>query len=46
MYEILLHGMKFEGTIEAVTVRVKKPEVQLGGPLDCAALEVRRRREV
>jgi dihydroneopterin aldolase len=30
--------------IEAVTVRVRKPEVRLGGPLDHAAVEIMRRR--
>jgi dihydroneopterin aldolase len=30
--------------IDEVTVRVRKPEVQLGGPLDHAMVEVRRRR--
>jgi len=30
--------------IEEVLVRVRKPEVRLGGPLDHAAVEVRRRR--
>lgn len=31
--------------VDAVTVRVRKPQVQLGGPLDVAAVEVSRRRE-
>ena len=30
--------------IEEVTVRVRKPQVRLGGPLDHAAVEIRRRR--
>jgi 7,8-dihydroneopterin aldolase/epimerase/oxygenase len=30
--------------VEEVVVRVRKPEVRLGGPLDHAAVEVRRRR--
>ena len=30
--------------VEEVTVRVRKPEVQLGGPLDYAGVEIRRRR--
>ncbi len=30
--------------VGVVTVRVKKPEVRLGGPLDYAAVEVTRRR--
>lgn len=31
--------------VDAVTVRVRKPQVQLGGSLDAAAVEVSRRRE-
>jgi dihydroneopterin aldolase len=31
--------------VEEVVVRVRKPEVRLGGPLDHAAVEIRRRRE-
>jgi dihydroneopterin aldolase len=30
--------------IEAVTVRVRKPEVRLGGPLDYAGVDISRRR--
>jgi len=30
--------------VEEVTVRVRKPEVRLGGPLEYAGVEVRRRR--
>jgi dihydroneopterin aldolase len=30
--------------IDEVTVRVRKPQVRLGGPLDHAAVEIRRRR--
>ncbi len=30
--------------VETVTVRVKKPEVQLGGPVDYEAVEIMRRR--
>lgn len=30
--------------VDEVTVRVRKPEVRLGGPLDHAAVEIRRRR--
>jgi dihydroneopterin aldolase len=29
---------------DEVTVRIRKPEVELGGPLDHAAVEIRRRR--
>lgn len=32
--------------VEAVMVRVKKPEVQLGGPVDYEAVEVTRRRRL
>lgn len=31
--------------VEEVVVRVRKPEVRLGGPLDHAAVEIRRMRE-
>ena len=31
--------------VEEVVVRVRKPEVQLGGPLDYAGVEIRRARE-
>ena len=31
--------------VEEVVVRVRKPEVRLGGPLDYAGVEIRRRRE-
>lgn len=31
--------------VDAVTVRVKKPEVQLGGGLDYVAVEIMRRRQ-
>lgn len=31
--------------LELVTVRVKKPEARLGGPLDYEAVEITRRRE-
>ena len=30
--------------VDAVVVRVRKPEVRLGGPLDSAAVEIRRTR--
>ena len=33
------------GTVEAVVVRVRKPDVDLGGPIDSASVEIRRRRE-
>jgi dihydroneopterin aldolase len=31
--------------VDEITVRVRKPEVRLGGPLDHAGVEIRRRRE-
>ena len=31
--------------VDKVTVRVRKPDVELGGPLDYAGVEIRRRRE-
>ena len=33
------------GNVEAVVVRVRKPDVDLGGPIDSAGVEIRRRRE-
>lgn len=33
-----------DARIDAITVRVRKPEVQLGGPLDYAGVEVTRQR--
>jgi dihydroneopterin aldolase len=32
------------GTLEAVVVRVRKPDVDLGGPIDSAGVEIRRLR--
>lgn len=32
-------------TVDEVVVRVRKPDVQLGGPLDHAAVEIARRRD-
>ena len=32
-------------TVDEVVVRVRKPDVDLGGPLDHAGVEIRRRRE-
>ncbi|MDR7481008.1 MAG: dihydroneopterin aldolase [Armatimonadota bacterium] len=31
--------------VDGVTVRVRKPQVRLGGPLDAAAVEITRRRK-
>jgi dihydroneopterin aldolase len=33
------------GAADEVVVRVRKPDVELGGPLDYAGVEIRRRRE-
>ena len=33
------------GNVEAVVVRVRKPDVDLGGPIDSAGVEIRRSRE-
>jgi dihydroneopterin aldolase len=33
------------GTVDEVVVRVRKPDVDLGGPLDYAGVELNRRRE-
>lgn len=37
--------LALDARVEAVAVRVRKPEVQLGGPLESAAVEIRRARE-
>ena len=34
-----------KGTVEAMVVRVRKPDVDLGGPIDSAGVEIRRTRE-
>ena len=34
------------GMVAEVVVRVRKPDVDLGGPIDAAGVEIRRRREV
>ena len=33
------------GMVDEVVVRVRKPDVDLGGPIDSAGVEIRRRRE-
>jgi 7,8-dihydroneopterin aldolase/epimerase/oxygenase len=33
------------GTVDEVVVRVRKPDVDLGGPLEYAGVEIRRRRD-
>ncbi len=42
--EAVAHRVLEADRVEAVTVRVRKPHVQLGGPLAYAAVEVTRRR--
>ncbi len=42
--EAVAHRVLEVDRVEAVTVRVRKPHVQLGGPLAYAAVEVTRRR--
>ena len=42
--EAVAHRMLEAERVQAVTVRVRKPHVQLGGPLAYAAVEVTRRR--
>ena len=43
--EAICHELLNEqARVQEVTVRVRKPEVRLGGPLDHAAVEIRRRR--
>jgi len=42
--EAIAHELLVELPVDEVTVRVRKPEVQLGGPLRAAGVEIRRRR--
>jgi dihydroneopterin aldolase len=42
--EAIAHELLVEFPADEVTVRVRKPEVQLGGPLKAAGVEIRRRR--
>jgi 7,8-dihydroneopterin aldolase/epimerase/oxygenase len=42
--EAIAHALLDVERVQAVTVRVHKPHVRLGGPLDSAAVEVTRRR--
>ena len=42
--EAIAHELLVEFPADEVTVRVRKPEVQLGGPLQAAGVEIRRRR--
>jgi dihydroneopterin aldolase len=41
--EAISHEILAEFPVTEVAVRVRKPKVQLGGPLDHAAVEIRRR---
>ena len=42
--EAISHELLADFPITEVGVRIRKPEVQLGGPLDHASVEIRRRR--
>jgi dihydroneopterin aldolase len=42
--EAISHELLADFDVEEVTVRIRKPAVQLGGPLDYAGVEIRRRR--
>jgi dihydroneopterin aldolase len=42
--EAISHELLADFPITEVCVRIRKPEVQLGGPLDHASVEIRRRR--
>jgi dihydroneopterin aldolase len=42
--EAISHEVLADFDVNEVTVRVRKPEVQLSGPLDYAGVEIRRRR--
>lgn len=42
--EAISHELLADFDVREVGVRVRKPAVQLGGPLDHAAVEIRRRR--
>lgn len=42
--EAIAHALLDVDGVQAVTVRVRKPHVRLGGPLESAAVEVTRRR--
>ena len=43
--ETIAEGLLFSFEVDEVVVRVRKPAVRLGGPLDHAAVEITRRRE-
>jgi 7,8-dihydroneopterin aldolase/epimerase/oxygenase len=40
--EVIAEGLLFSFEVESVVVRVRKPAVQLGGPLDHAMVEIAR----
>jgi dihydroneopterin aldolase len=42
--EAISHELLTDFEVQEVGVRVRKPEVQLGGPLDYAGVEIRRQR--
>jgi 7,8-dihydroneopterin aldolase/epimerase/oxygenase len=42
--ETIAEGLLYSFVVDEVVVRVRKPGVQLGGPLDHASVEIRRRR--
>jgi dihydroneopterin aldolase len=42
--EAISHELLADFPITEVVVRIRKPEVKLGGPLDHASVEIRRRR--
>jgi len=42
--EAVAHALLEADRVDAVTVRVRKPHVRLGGPMESAAVEVTRRR--
>ncbi|MEO8570192.1 MAG: dihydroneopterin aldolase [Chloroflexota bacterium] len=42
--EAISHELLADFEVTEVTVRLRKPEVQLGGPLDYAGVEIHRRR--
>jgi 7,8-dihydroneopterin aldolase/epimerase/oxygenase len=44
MAEAIAARLLTDAAVDEVVVRVRKPKVQLGGPLDHAAVEIRRRR--
>ena len=42
--EAISHELLVDFDVSEVTVRLRKPEVQLGGPLDYAGVEIQRQR--